>query len=78
MPIVEWIIKALSHAKDVTLKEKIYILEGTNAQLDNVGAHLRVSIYEIREEDAPLQSDNNILFDKYCILKKYSILSCCI
>jgi predicted nuclease with TOPRIM domain len=53
------------------LKTNICKLEESNTYLANEVTHLQAFIDEIREEDAPLQEDNNYMFDEYHILKEY-------
>jgi FtsZ-binding cell division protein ZapB len=46
-------------------------LEESNTQLANEVSHLQAFVDELREEVAPLQEDNNCLFDEYQALKEY-------
>ena len=63
-------INVVSHAKNVALNKNICGLEEDNTQLSYQVAHLQASVDEIHEEYAPLQEDNNHLFDAYEALKQ--------
>jgi hypothetical protein len=62
---LEKAVKIVSHTENVVLKTNICSLEESNTHLANKVAHLQAFVDELREEVAPLQEDNNHLFDEY-------------
>ena len=56
-------MKSLSCEDINGLKIKIGRMEVENVQLTNEATHLHAYVDELRDEVAPLQEDNNLLFE---------------
>lgn len=63
-------VKALSKIKKDASKEKICWLQETNSHLTKQATHLQGLVHQICVEVAPLQEENNMLFDEYQDLKE--------